>query len=66
MMYDDHQYISFVELKGKVHDWASEVVEQLKTTICIVAANHRIEDYQHLLLMLSTSSFLHLTAHLNK
>ena len=46
MMYDDHQYISFVELKDKDHGWASEAVEQLKTTIGIFAANHRIEDYQ--------------------
>lgn len=46
MIYDDHQYISFVELKDKDHGWASEAVEQLKTTIGIFAANHRIEDFQ--------------------
>ena len=46
MMYDDHQYISFVELKDKDHGWASEAVEQLKTTIGIFAANHRIDDFQ--------------------
>lgn len=46
MMYDDHQYISFVELKDKDHGWASEAVEQLKTTIGIFVVNHRIEDYQ--------------------
>lgn len=46
MMYDDHQYISFVELKDKDQGWASEAVEQLKTTIGVFAANHRVEDYQ--------------------
>lgn len=46
MMYDDHQYISFVELKDKDHGWASEAVEQLKTTIGVFAANHRIDDFQ--------------------
>lgn len=46
MMYDDHHYISFVELKDKDHGWASEAVEQLKTTIGVFAANHRIDDFQ--------------------
>lgn len=46
MMFDGHQYLSFVELKDKDHGWASEAVEQLKTTIGIFAANHRQEGFQ--------------------
>ena len=46
MMYDAHQYISFVELKDKDHGWANEAVGQLKTTIGIFMENHRIEGFQ--------------------
>lgn len=46
MMYDDHLFISFIELKDKYQGWASEAVGQLKTTIGIFATNHRVDDYQ--------------------
>lgn len=46
MMFDDHQYLSFVELKDKGGKWANEAVGQLKNTIRLFTANHRLEDFQ--------------------
>lgn len=46
MLYEGTSYLAFVELKDKETSWASEAVEQLRTTISLFAANHNRDDFK--------------------
>lgn len=46
MMYDNQDYLVFIELKDKEHGWASEAVDQLRTTISLFSSNHNILDFK--------------------
>ena len=46
MLYNDTTYLAFIELKDKESGWASEAVEQLRTTIVYFAANHNRDDFK--------------------
>lgn len=46
MLYNDTPYLAFIELKDKEAGWASEAVEQLRTTIGIFCANHNMNDFR--------------------
>ena len=46
MMYDNKEYLSFIELKDKDQGWASEAVDQLRNTISLFGLNHNIFDFK--------------------
>ena len=46
MLYNDTSYIAFIELKDKESAWASEAVEQLRTTIGLFCSNHNINGFR--------------------
>ncbi len=46
MLYSDTTYLAFIELKDKESSWASEAVEQLRTTIGYFAANHNRGNFK--------------------
>ena len=46
MLYEGTSYLAFVELKDKESSWASEAVEQLRTTISIFVENHNKEAFK--------------------
>lgn len=46
MLYNNTSYLAFIELKDKESGWASEAVEQLRTTIGFFAANHNRDDFK--------------------
>ena len=46
MLYNATSYLAFVELKDKGAGWASEAVEQLRTTIRVFTENHERDAFR--------------------